>query len=1412
MNIILYCQYYRTRDPKRQEEIDACLRGNLNHASIDRAVIFVEPGAPELPPSLATIEVIQQSQRLTYADWLRLIRKEKDSIGLLVNADIELAEGLENLEEAMNTCDTFLALSRYNIKQKSGQSALNDYPQWTQDTWGVRGDAPITDNLLLISNFPLGYPGCDNRIADVMWSHGFTIKNPCYHIRSLHRHQETTRTYNKNHDRLFGGATYVHPNLSPEEGSELEHTIWTRSKEKLAGLLINQQCVDAGTHKLLPTSDNDATQFINAQTFIGLSWSHHCLGSVHAKTLTDNIDSVSPESEDSFFLPMADLLQRGVSLHLHQPYQVAGACLRLPQKSNGDYQLLLRCNFEDFSESAESNPLNVDIHSSGRRNFLSDTMFTTEPLQTLHLKLVSANSQPEWGPRDGCELVLFAHQKDQTTIKSLEVIAEKEAIQMIQADNEIVIEEESVSYAWILRSELSHDLDSMECLASFGRRFRILRTDEGLYFDDRYWPTIGHTKSKHIPWENMSSKELFLWGFCQPILSIRQHRSSRGPRYASEWDYWDEDDSTEEDAFNVHQRLAGPQSLDSTIQIYIGAPWSTYIHLQHNPTLASQAINSRIKSLRDQLANDGLFLHTHTVCQHENWQSHIDLFEQFDIQTLWLPHKIKTQDEYKSIHLKAWHRYPTNARKIERMDGLVIRDPADKPFLASFQSNVTLQDSGSQVNNLYGLKNRHRFHIVFADECDTKITEYSDKPIIDDEAKNSDPGHLNHCQRYNKLLSDSIFSLCPGGAGSNPARFWESMAVGSIPVLLDDKLELPELAEISQGRFQEWHELILIHPGSELESLPERLETISPTEIGTRSQQCREVMALLQGKCCFAGPVERNLPRLQVVNLTEPTAPLITIPQYGPHDRYFWRSQKCAFYDIVIEWYLRGLVCIRFDDNGYFWWGEPGDILLFERDLIINLEDGKKDPPRWPGYVQYNHAFFANQYHLVNDRNHKLTYWGYAPVKLEKTREQIGRRDYSKRSFGSFYAGSIENETQEYFRSKFIGWEDFIDIYACADKLNHRQTNHYTQEEYLDLISRSKYGVCFHGNGPKCYREIEYLALGTPLIITEGIETDYPEPLIEGLHYLRANYKEDIPRIINSTDPKEWQIMSTACWEWFDRNASVDALFKYLINHISKLDAVCHKHKTAYVLTNPDSLAASLAAKSLQIMDPGVKIEACETAPPGALVLNTNDLVGNELPSVGHEHTYKWRYDSNQIASYLSTIINSAHPQHKKLCTLLGVRLRNFKVEINGPNGPIDPYSRLEDGTLRLVSPNESAKLKIDFDWTRRCSIKYPQITHTVWGPASLEQHEIQAIMEYKRQGKTHHANLSDHFNDYYAIHSKLIPANILAHACKLWMYTNCEVTSITGCYTDQNHEHKFNYKATKPMHFSLNQTVELLI
>lgn len=95
MEIVLYSQHYRAQTHERQIEINDCLRRNLNNPGISRLVLFTESDAPPVPEGTVTVEVVTSDERLTYAEWFRWVQRQGSGIGLPLNADIYLDQGLE---------------------------------------------------------------------------------------------------------------------------------------------------------------------------------------------------------------------------------------------------------------------------------------------------------------------------------------------------------------------------------------------------------------------------------------------------------------------------------------------------------------------------------------------------------------------------------------------------------------------------------------------------------------------------------------------------------------------------------------------------------------------------------------------------------------------------------------------------------------------------------------------------------------------------------------------------------------------------------------------------------------------------------------------------------------------------------------------------------------------------------------------------------------------------------------------------------------------------------------------------------------------------------------------------------------------------------------------------------------------
>ena len=95
---------------------------------------------------------------------------------------------------------------------------------------------------------------------------------------------------------------------------------------------------------------------------------------------------------------------------------------------------------------------------------------------------------------------------------------------------------------------------------------------------------------------------------------------------------------------------------------------------------------------------------------------------------------------------------------------------------------------------------------------------------------NIDAKYTENTKKYNELLLESRYTLCPSGSGPNSIRFWEALGAGSIPILLADTLDLPahELWEKAIVRVQE----------KDLETVPKVLADISVEEERKRREHC----------------------------------------------------------------------------------------------------------------------------------------------------------------------------------------------------------------------------------------------------------------------------------------------------------------------------------------------------------------------------------------------------------------------------------------------------------------------------------------------------------------------------------------------------------------------------------------------
>lgn len=205
------------------------------------------------------------------------------------------------------------------------------------------------------------------------------------------------------------------------------------------------------------------------------------------------------------------------------------------------------------------------------------------------------------------------------------------------------------------------------------------------------------------------------------------------------------------------------------------------------------------------------------------------------------------------------------------------------------------------------------------------------------------------------------------------------------------------------------------------------------------------------------------------------------------------------------------------------WINNVGDILLYDQPILDKLNPTLK----------WDLALFSNEVKSGKDCR-SWTFWPNHPKEHEKVRKE-GILSYDERAIESCFIGSHTTG----HRNNYNIWQSSIEFFWMGG-MNQRLMS---QNEYLNKLKISKFGLCLRGVGPKCLRDVELIGLGTVPIFTSGVSTDYYNKLEENKHFLYAETpSEAIDKIKNCTKEK-WEYMSNECIKWFEENSSPIGVF-----------------------------------------------------------------------------------------------------------------------------------------------------------------------------------------------------------------------------------------------------------------------------
>lgn len=259
-----------------------------------------------------------------------------------------------------------------------------------------------------------------------------------------------------------------------------------------------------------------------------------------------------------------------------------------------------------------------------------------------------------------------------------------------------------------------------------------------------------------------------------------------------------------------------------------------------------------------------------------------------------------------------------------------------------------------------------------------------------------------------------------------------------------------------------------------------------------------------------------------------------------------WRHNNDSFREIPKLWSNKynDIVIQEDQHTGHCWLGN--NILLYDRPTM-----------EWA-----NNELFKSSLVLLGNGNIKKEgkhliencvnckpwfFWARRPTILDKKLESGQLKSYIERKSNIVFIGNFENQVQEKYRKTSDNWESVVDKYYCTLGEKHL----FSQEEYLEQLSLSKYGLCLRGYGRKCHREVELMAFGTVPLVTKYVSIEsYLDPPIENIHYIKVKNPKDLEEKISKISEEKWKEMSKACHEWYMRNVHYTNSWESMMNNL----------------------------------------------------------------------------------------------------------------------------------------------------------------------------------------------------------------------------------------------------------------------
>ncbi len=169
----------------RLEEITSCLRSNIANRAISEMIVLDEGFPNQDLLKNSKVKVVRIGSRPGFAAYYDDLNP--NAINLLANNDIRFDSTLKKLKWLALGPYDLLCLTRTEADGKLYKAGEGD----TQDAWLFLGKPEPLKNC----TFPMGIPGCENRLAFEFFAKRYRVLNPSRVIRAHHEHRSQQRSY-----------------------------------------------------------------------------------------------------------------------------------------------------------------------------------------------------------------------------------------------------------------------------------------------------------------------------------------------------------------------------------------------------------------------------------------------------------------------------------------------------------------------------------------------------------------------------------------------------------------------------------------------------------------------------------------------------------------------------------------------------------------------------------------------------------------------------------------------------------------------------------------------------------------------------------------------------------------------------------------------------------------------------------------------------------------------------------------------------------------------------------------------------------------------------------------------------------------------------------------------------------------